>query len=97
MDNFKKYHNVEKEITLESKMENDYLYVSYKDKWILLTQKSNVKKFYSFRVIQQHYGAGLCHELGIARYKGKAYSREYYKQNVEKFRDAMKRYKMKKL
>ena len=32
MDNFKNYHNVEKEITLESKVENDYLYVLYKDK-----------------------------------------------------------------
>ena len=33
MDNFKKFHKIEKDITLQSKVENDHLFVFYNDQW----------------------------------------------------------------
>jgi hypothetical protein len=47
-------------------------------------------------MIYQKYGVDLCRELGIGVRKGKPYSSEYYKQNIDKFRESMKRYNLKK-
>ena len=45
MDNFKKYYNIEKDITLQSKVENDHLFVFYKDQWVQLSKKNNPDNF----------------------------------------------------
>ena len=34
MENFTVYFNIEKEITLESKVENDRLFVFYNNEWV---------------------------------------------------------------
>ena len=44
MDNLKKYYNIEKEITLQSKVENDHLFVFYKDQWIQLSYKKKPRQ-----------------------------------------------------
>ena len=36
MDNFKQCHSIETDITLQSKVENDHLFVFYKDQWVQL-------------------------------------------------------------
>ena len=65
MDNLKKYHNIEKDITLQSKVENDHLFVFYKDQWIQLSYKKNPDSFYSNRTLRNQYDANLCIELGM--------------------------------
>ena len=34
MDNFKKFHNIETDIILQSKFENNHLFVYCKDQWV---------------------------------------------------------------
>ena len=53
MDNFKKFHNIETDITLQSKVENDHLFVFYKDQWIQLSYKKNPDRFYSNRTLRK--------------------------------------------
>ena len=45
MDNFKQYHSIETDITLQSKVENDHLFVFYKDQWIQLSYKKTQTDF----------------------------------------------------
>ena len=41
MENFKQYHKIEKDITLQSKVENNHLFVFYNDQWIqIVTRKT---------------------------------------------------------
>ena len=61
MENFKKYINIEKEITLESKLENDRLFVFYNNEWVQFSRekkkkkKKNPDKFYGIHIIRQKY------------------------------------------
>ena len=74
MDNFKKY-NIEKDITLQSKVENDRLFVFYEDKWVQLSCKKNPEQFYGFLTIRRLYGIKLCHEIGLTE-MNKKYNRK---------------------
>ena len=38
MDNFKRCHIIKTDITLQSKVENDHLFVFYNDQWIQLSK-----------------------------------------------------------
>lgn len=95
MENFKKYHNIEKDITLESKVENSHLFVLYKDQWIQLTHKKNPDRFYGFLTLRRLYGIELSHEIGLTE-KNKKYNRKYYLKNKEAFCKASKKYYAKK-
>ena len=64
-DNFKKYYNIEKDITLQSKVENNHLFVFYNDQWIQLSYKKNPDKFYSHYTLRKRYDSNLCNELGM--------------------------------
>ena len=81
MDNFKKYHKIESDITLQSKVENDHLFVFYKDQWVQLSKKNNPDKFYVHYTLRKRYGSNLCNELGM--YNPNKYSRELYLKNQE--------------
>ena len=94
MDAFKKYHNIEKDITLQSKVENSHLFVLFKDEWIRLTYKKNPDRFYGHHTLQR-YGAQLCHEVGLAE-KNTEYKRKYYLENRQAFYRANKKYLKKK-
>ena len=94
MDNFKKYHNIEKNITLQSKVENDHLFVFYNDQWIQLSYKKNPDKFYGHYTLRKRYDSNLCNELGM--YNPNKYSRELYLKNQESRKKASKKYYHKK-
>ena len=93
METFKNYHNVDKDITLESKVENGKLFVYYNDQWCQLSQEKNTSKFYSYHVIQQKHGVGLCKELGLPT-KNK-YSKEHYAKYRHVYLKASKKYNAK--
>ena len=97
MENFKIHFNIQKEITLQSKVEDSHLYVLYNDRWIRLTRK-NQEKFYSLGTLQSRYDSTFLRELGHPARKGKRYSREKYMNNRDYYREASKKYyhKMKK-
>ena len=90
MDNFKKYHKIKKDITLESKVENDHLFVFYKDQWIQLSYKKNPDRFYSNRTLRNQYDANLCIELEMIN--PNKYSRERYLKFQESYKTASKKY-----
>ena len=89
MESFKNFYNVEKEITLESKVENDRLFVFYNNQWAQLSQEKNPTKFYSSHIIRHRYGTKICRELGISITVRK-YSREYYLKYREAYCKASK-------
>ena len=95
MDNFKKYYNIKKDITLQSKVENDRLFVFYQDKWVQLSSEKNPDKFYGFLTIRRLYRIKLCHEIGLTE-MNKKYNRKYYLKNREAFCKASKKYYTKK-
>ena len=95
MDAFKKYHNIEKDITLESKVENSHLFVFFKDQWIQLTYKKNPDRFYGHHKLRCLYGIQLCHEIGLTEINSQ-YNRKYYLENREAFCKASKKYYHKK-
>ena len=95
MENFKQYHKIQKDITLQSKVENDHLFVFYNDQWIQLTYKKNPDRFYGFLTIRRLYGIKLCNEIGLTE-MNKKYNRKYYLKNREAFCKASKKYYTKK-
>ena len=94
MENFKKYHNIEKDITLESKVENSHLFVFFKDQWIRLSYKKNPNRFYGHHKLRR-YGIQLCHEIGLTEISSQYY-RKYHLENREAFCKASKKYYYKK-
>ena len=94
MDNFKNFHNIETNITLQSKVENDHLFVFYKDQWIQLSYKKNPDRFYSNQTLRKRYDSNLCNQLGM--YNLNKYSRELYLKNQESRKKASKKYYYKK-
>ena len=96
MESFKKYYNIEKEITLESKVENGRLFVFYNDQWVQLSREKNPDRFYKPLTLQYRYDANLCKELRLLIRKGKKYSRENYMKNREYYCNASKKYYAKK-
>ena len=94
MDNFKSYYKIEKEITLPSKVENNRLFVFYKEKWCQLSKDPEI--FYKRSTIQQYYKADFCKELGLSTNKGKKYSHDYYLKNKKAYNQAAKKYQEKK-
>ena len=88
MDNFKKYHNIKKEITLHSKVENDHLFVFYNDQWIQLSKKNNPDKFYGHYTLRKRYDSNLCNQLGM--FNPNKYSRERYFKFQESYKKASK-------
>ena len=96
MESFKKYHKVEKEITLESKVENDQLFVFYKKKWIRLSHTNNPNKFCCPSYIQLKGGVEFCRQLGVPIQPGEKYSKEVYEKTRESRIKASKKYYAKK-
>ena len=90
MENFKQYHKIEKDITLQSKVENNHLFVFYNDQWIQLSYKKNPDKFYSNRTLRNKYDSNLCIELGMIN--PNKYSRERYLKFQESYKKASKKY-----
>ena len=88
MDNFKQYHNIEKNITLQSKVENNHLFVFYNDQWIQLSYKKNPDKFYGHYTLRKRYDSNLCNQLGM--FNPNKYSRELYLKNQESRKKASK-------
>ena len=77
MESFKKYRDIEKEITLESKVdEKNRLFVFYDNRWIQLSHEKNPNKFLGYYTLSRRYDSKLCVELGL-RNPGK-YSKELY-------------------
>ena len=76
MEDYKKIYKIDKDITLQLKVEKNKLYVYYNDQWCQLSCEKNPNKFYNYHVIQQRHGVCLCRELGIPT-KNK-YSKEHY-------------------
>lgn len=95
MEAFKKFHNIDKEITLASKTENGHLFVLFNEKWIRLNLKRNKDKFYSIYTLNHRYGIAFNHALNMER-KKIPYNPEYYKQNPEIFRKASLKWSLKK-
>ena len=89
MDNFKRCHIIKTDITLQSKVENDHLFVFYKDQWVQLSKKNNPDRFYSNQTLRKRYGSNLCNELGM--YNPNKYSRELYLKNQESRKKAGKK------
>ena len=84
MENFKKFYNIEKEITLQSTVESSHLYVFYNDQWSRLTRE-NPQKFYSLSTLQSKYKSKFLIKLGLPTRKGekkkkkkKLFSRKLY-------------------
>ena len=94
MENFKQYHKIQKDITLQSKVENDHMFVFYKDQWVQLSKKNNPDKFYGHYTLRKRYDSNLCNELGM--YNPNKYSRELYLKNQESHKKASKKYYHKK-
>ena len=94
MDNFKTFHNIETDITLQSKVENDHLFVFAKDEWVQLSKKNSSDRFYSNQTLRKRYGSSLCNELGMDN--PNKYSRELYLKNQESRKKASKKYYHKK-
>ena len=94
MDNFKRYHIIKTDITLQSKVENDHLFVFYKDQWVQRSKKINPDGFYSNQTLRKRYGSNLCNELGM--HNPNKYSRELYLKNQESRKKASKKYYHKK-
>ena len=90
MDNFKKYYNIEKDITLQSKVKNDHLFVFYKDQWVQLSKKNNPDKFYGHYTLRKRYDSNLCNQLGM--FNPNKYSRELYLKFQELRKKASKKY-----
>ena len=88
MDNFKKSHNIETNITLQSKVEYNHLFVFYNDQWIQISYKKNPDRFYGYYTLRKRYGSNLCNELGM--YNPSKYSRELYLKNQESRKKASK-------
>ena len=93
MDQFKKIHNITKEIILESKVETGRLFVYYGETWIPLTKKK-CNKFYAVSTLQSKYGFKFCHELGLITKQScsKEYFDKYYKNNKEKIKYQAQQY-----
>ena len=47
MESFKNYYNIEKQITLDSKVENNHLFVFYNNKWVQLCRKKKSRKVFT--------------------------------------------------
>ena len=94
MEHFKKYFNIEKEITLVSKVENDRLFVFYQNQWAQLSLEKDPNKCYSPGTLQHKYKSSLLKELGLPTHKGNKYNREYYLKNRKAFCKASKKYYM---
>ena len=94
MDNFKRYHNIKTDITLQSKVKNVHLFVFYKDQWIQLSYKKNPDKFYGHYTLRKRYDSNLCNQLGM--FNPNKYSRELYLKNQESRKKASKKYYHKK-
>ena len=45
MENFKQFHNIQNEISLETKTDNGHLFVFFKDEWARLTKTENCRIF----------------------------------------------------
>ena len=90
MDNFKKYYNIEKIITLQSKVENNHLFVFYEDQWVQLSKKNNPDKFYGHYTLRKRYDSNLCNQLGM--FNPNKYSRERYLKFQESYKKASKKY-----
>ena len=86
MESFKRYFNIEKEITLESKVETNSLFGLY-NQWVGYNsseKRSQKKKNYRSVTIQSRYNEGLL-ELGLSTRKDKKYSVEYYHNNRKRY------------
>ena len=65
MENFKTHFNIEKDITLQSKVDDSHLYVFYNNRWIRLTRK-DPEKFYSLGTLQSRYDTKFLRELVLS-------------------------------
>ena len=85
IEEFKKFHEITKEIFLESKTEGHRLLVYFGETWIPLTQKKR-EKFYAASSLQSKHGFKFCHELGLTtkQHCSKEYFRKYYRENKAK-------------
>ncbi len=95
MDKFKKFFNIEKDITIESTIENGHLLVLYKEKWYRLTHEKNPEKFYHYHTLRKIYGMKLCHEIGLTEVNRK-YNENYYRMNKKAMCASAKKYYAKK-
>ena len=90
MENFKQYHKIEKDINLQSKVENNHLFVFYNDQWIQISYKKNPDRFYGYYTLRKRYGSNLCNQLGM--FNPNKYSRELYLKFQESRKKASKKY-----
>ena len=94
MDNFKSFYNIQKDIPLKSKVDNNNLFVLYNDAWVRLNYKKNPNRFYSFNNLRQTYGTNLCYLLGFENQR--KYSPDYYKKNQKRIMGYQMKYYYKK-